>query len=152
MTITDSHPTRFLFAGIVVLAVSWAQYGQANAPPGRYTIANGIVTDTKTLLTWQQTISTNKYDQIGAQSYCSGLNLNGTGWRVPSMKELQTIVDENRIGPATDLTAFPSAPDFYYWTSSPLAGSPSYAWFVDFFGGNPKYAAYTSAFLVRCVR
>jgi hypothetical protein len=55
----------------------------ASAPAGRYTIANGTVTDTKTGLVRQQTISTTKYPWTStsattASAYCAGLRLNGT--------------------------------------------------------------------------
>ncbi len=152
MTTSRRHPTWILFAAVVALGASWAQHGRADAPVGRYTIANGIVTDTKTLLTWQQTISASSYTWSNAQSYCTGLNLNGTGWRVPSMKELQTIVDETKTNPSIDPTAFPSTPVDVFWTSSPLAGSPSNAWYVYFKYGSFNFVVVTDTYRVRCVR
>ncbi len=152
MTTSRRHPTWILFAAVVALGAFWAQHGRADAPVGRYTIANGIVTDTKTLLTWQQTISASSYTWSNAQSYCTGLNLNGTGWRVPSMNELQTIVDETKTNPPIDPTAFPSTPVASFWTSSPLAGSGSFAWLVNFNNGDTVYSGVANAFRIRCVR
>lgn len=152
MTNSRRNSTRILFACVLTLAVSWAQHGRADAPPSRYTIANGIVTDTTTLLTWQQTISASSYNWSDAQSYCVGLNLNGTGWRVPSMKELQTIVDETRTTPAIDPIAFPNTPVEFFWASSPLAGSPSTSWVVNFNNGYSNGGDVTFMFRVRCVR
>jgi hypothetical protein len=69
------------------------------------------------------------------------------------VKELQTIVDESRKSPSIDPTAFPSTPSDYFWSSSPLAGSSSYAWYVDFSYGNTSNGVGVSyATNVRCVR
>jgi hypothetical protein len=88
----------------------------------------------------------------GLRSYCTGLGLNGQTWRVSSIKELQTLVDESKTNPAIDTTAFPSTASNYYWSSSPLAGSSSNAWSVDFYYGNTNRSAVTYTYRVRCVR
>jgi Protein of unknown function (DUF1566) len=132
-----------------------------NVPAGRYTYpAAGTVYDTKTKLTWQQTAPSVMYAWAAAKTYCAGLGatLGGTGWRLPTMKELTTIVDERLpAGPKLDRTAFPGppaiggpTPDF--WSSSPVAGTPSNAWFVDFQDGYADYVGMTNTFYVRCVR
>jgi hypothetical protein len=60
----------------------------ANAPAGRYTIAEGTVYDTKTMLTWQQTIPTRQYYWADAKTYCGSATvssaLGGSGWRLPT--------------------------------------------------------------------
>ena len=60
----------------------------------RYTTAGGTVYDTKTKLTWQQAISSSTYTWADAQTYCAGvsMSLGGTGWRLPTLVELKTIV------------------------------------------------------------
>jgi hypothetical protein len=123
-------------------------------PPGRYTYpAAGTVYDTKTKLTWQQTAPLAMYAWADAKTYCAGVGatLGGTGWRLPTMKELQTIVDE-RLVPPIDPTAFPETPRADFWSSSPVAGSPAKAWFVDFVDGYSSYVGMTNVFYVRCVR
>ncbi len=152
MIISRRHPTWIVFAAALALAAFWADHGRADVPSGRYTIANGTVFDTKTLLTWQQTISASTYTWANAQTYCTNLSLNGMGWRVPSMKELQTIVDEKKQNPAIDPTAFPNTPADVFWTSSPLAGSASDAWYVSFGLGNSYFVDVTNPYRVRCVR
>ena len=43
-----------------------------------------------------------------APAYCAGLTLNGhTGWRVPTLNELASTVNEALVGPAINRTAFP---------------------------------------------
>jgi len=130
-----------VFAAALSISVSWAGHGRADSPPGRYTIANGTVYDTKTLLTWQQINSDKTYTWAEAGQYCATLNLEGTGWRMPSVKELQTIVDDTRyvpppdVAPAVDACAFPYTPLASFWTSSPSAEITDYAWVVYFANG-----------------
>ncbi len=127
------------------------------AAPDRYTYpAAGTVYDTETRLTWQQTMDSSQYyDWAGAQAYCAalGASLGGTGWRVPTMTELQTLVDESRSNPCIDQTAFPGDPAFIVWTLSPaLAANPSQGWVVNFRDGNLDYYDLTYQANVRCVR
>lgn len=138
----------------------------ADAPAGRYTItdggtAKGTVYDKKTKLTWQQAVSTTRYEWAGAQSYCAqaGTILGGSGWRVPTAKELMSIVDLSRTtSPLIDTTAFPSMPTdyyYYYWSSSPDVASSSYAWCGNFHINGGLYRCSRSSidlFYVRCVR
>ena len=54
----------------------------------------------------------NSYNWSGAKAYCGGVVLAGGGWRVPSVKELMTLVDFSVAspGPTIDTTAFPNTP------------------------------------------
>jgi len=146
----NARIVRFLAAVVVVVALTAS--ARANAPAGRYTTASGTVYDTKTKLTWQQAVASVTYTWAGAKAYCAGLNLNGTGWRLPTIKELQTIVDDSQTKPSIDTTAFPSTPADWFWSSSPLAGSSSYAWYVYFYLGYTDYGDVFGAVNVRCVR
>jgi hypothetical protein len=141
-----------LFLAVAGFVAGLTVSAYADAPAGRYTITNGTVYDTKTKLTWQQAVPSTKYAWADAKTYCSGLSLAGTGWRLPTAKELQTIVDESRMSPSIDPTAFPSTPSDYFWSSSPLAGSSSLAWYVYFSYGNPGSGVVSGAYSVRCVR
>ena len=150
-----THPSLRCLAVIAVLGLP--VLASADAPAGRYTIADGgnakgTVYDKKTKLTWQQTVPSTTYDWDGAKAYCAqvGATLAGTGWRLPTLKELMSIVDYSRYDPAIDPTAFPSTPSDYFWSSSPLAGSSSSAWLVRFTVGYPDYVG--NAAYVRCVR
>jgi hypothetical protein len=142
----------FLIAPALALAIAWSALGRADTPPGRFTLQSGTVYDTNTKLTWQQAATPGAATWANAKSYCANLTLNGVGWRMPSMKELQTIVDETRTNPAIDPKAFPDTPAAFFWTSSPLAGDPSLAWLVDFGVGNAGTYLLTGANQMRCVR
>jgi hypothetical protein len=68
------------------------------------------------------------------------------------VKELQTIVDDSQTNPSIDTTAFPSTLADWFWSSSPLAGSSSFAWGVSFNDGLTGYYAMSTKYNVRCVR
>ena len=133
----------------------------AGAPnPESYTDNHdGTVTDNVTGLMWQQAVSTTTYTWAQAVAYCPTLILAGhSDWRLPSRIELVSIVDfgarsgEVNSDAAINATYFPSTPSSLFWSSSPLAGSSSYAWSVYFNYGYASYGGVSSAVLVRCVR
>ena len=156
----NAHRARFL-AVVALATVPFTRSADANAPAGRYVVTsggtdagtgNGTVYDTKTKLTWQQAVAPGTYTWAGAKTYCAGFNLGGTGWRLPTIKELQTIADDSQTNPSIDTTAFPSTPADWFWSSSPLAGSSSYAWSVHFYDGVASNFGVSDTYYVRCVR
>lgn len=128
--------------------------GAADAPAGQYTISSGTVTDNKTGLVWQQVVPASSYAWAGAGTYCASntAGLTGTGWRLPSLNELQSLVDDSRQSPCIDPTAFPSTPVDLFWTSSPDVSSAGYARLVAFGNGATGIELVTAARRVRCVR
>jgi hypothetical protein len=118
----------------------------------RYTVQAATVLDTKTKLVWQRDVSATPLAWSDARTYCTDLALDGGGWRLPSVGELQTVVDETRSGPAVDPKAFPSTPSDYFWTSSPLPRFESFAWTVYFGYGLSTFFDVAQPHLVRCVR
>jgi hypothetical protein len=139
-----------LFAVALVTAVA----GRASAPNGRYVIADGTVHDSRTNLTWQRASSATTYTQPDAVTYCASLGLNGAKWRLPTMKELLTIVDLSvpEPGPTIDSAAFPGTPGVYFWSSTLYAGTPGSAWSVLFEYGFSYGNMMTDTSYVRCVR
>jgi hypothetical protein len=115
---------------------------------------DGTVTDNLTGLMWQQTVPTGKYTWSQAVAFCPTLKLAGhSDWRLPSRIELVSIVDFGVSSGATiNATYFPSTPTSSFWSSSPLAGSSSFAWLVVFVVGYTDYAGVSSNSYVRCVR
>ncbi len=126
----------------------------ADATPGRYVVAAGEVQDTQTGLVWQQAdCGAPGLAWSDAQSYCATLGLNGRSWRVPSIRELPTLLDESKSYPAIDTNAFPSAASEGYWSSSLKAGtSSSMAWYTHFADGSTAHCEVTYEHRVRCVR
>jgi hypothetical protein len=155
--------SRVRFAGAMAIMVfTLTRSADAAAPAGHYVVTagsgtgNGTVYDTKSKLTWQQTVSSTTYAWAAAKTYCAGVgtSLGGTGWRLPTFKELYSILDLSQTtAPYFDPTAFPSVPATFFWSSTPTAGSPSHAWGIDFSLNYPTKGDYvTSTNNVRCVR
>ena len=116
-------------------------------------IDNGdnTITDTKTNLIWTKTTVAKDVDFDDAEQAVATL---GEGWRLPTLDELQTIVDRKRYNPAINTDAFPDTKSDWYWTSDELAADPAYAWFVDFSGGlvGGYHRDYYHGAFVRAVR
>lgn len=143
-------------AMIVTFALGMA--AKASAPAGRYSINGGTVYDTKTLLTWQQTASTTTYTWTNAKNLCASVGsvLGGANWRLPTIKELQTLVDYANSATLIDPTYFGStSPLGGFWSSTQVVGasSPS-AWVVEFERNSGHVASLPQSvtFYVRCVR
>lgn len=136
-----------LWAGLVCISPV-----RADAPLCRYQIDNGVVLDVETGLSWQQSVDGGLYDWSGANAYCLGLQLNGGGWRLPTVYELQTIVDEAVVAPAIDLAAFPATPTAAFWSGTSDANSSDSAWRVHFTSGHVQVTMSNDTLRVRCVR
>jgi hypothetical protein len=119
---------------------------------GRYESKDGAVFDKSTKLTWKVEISSTPVGWAAARDYCHELELGGGGWRLPSVNELQTLIDETANDPAIDLQAFPGTPSDYFWTSSILPHFESFVWTVYFGYGLSTFFDVNQNHLVRCVR
>jgi hypothetical protein len=108
-----------------------------------------IVYDQATGLIWQQPIDAGSYSWGDALNACAKL---GAGWRVPSLTEAQTIVDDGHESPAVDPAAFPGTPSESFWTSSPKADGSGAAWYIDYFYGASDSDVADRLFRVRCVK
>jgi len=61
-------------------------------------------------------------------------------WRLPTVKELTSIVDRGSYGPSINTTYFSNTGSVYgYWSSTTFASSPYLAWGVDFLIGLVGY-------------
>lgn len=60
-----------------------------------------------------------------------------SGWRLPNVKELFSIVDTCALGPSINPEVFPSTPAVRFWTNTPWSTSPGSARVVDFHFGSP---------------
>jgi len=126
---------------------------RAAAPAGRYAVGGGVVYDTKTKLSWQQVVPPGMYAQADAASYCAALELAGTTWRLPTMREILTIVDLTipPPKPAIDPTAFPDTPAGFFWSSTAYSGTPGLGWSAQFQYGYAYGNTVTDTSYVRCV-
>lgn len=92
---------------------------------------NGTVTDRTTGLSWQKQDDGITRNWAAAVAYCEKLSLGGhEDWRLPSKKELMSIIDYGRADPAIDPLYFPKTKMGWYWTATPRAIDPLYAWSI----------------------
>jgi Protein of unknown function (DUF1566)/Putative binding domain, N-terminal/Viral BACON domain len=114
---------------------------------------DGTVTDTSTGLMWQQQAGSSTQTWEQALAYCEGLNLGGhTDWRLPSVKELQSLVDYSQYNPAINTTYFPNAAASWYWSSTTYANYTGSAWVVTFYNGDVVNGGKPGSSYVRAVR
>ena len=75
-----------------------------------------------------------------------------TDWRMPSKRELETLVYAGKLSPTIDTTYFPNTPASFFWSGSSFANGPTRAWAIDFLGGYSSYDTKLDAHLVQLVR
>jgi hypothetical protein len=147
---------------------------------------DGTVTDVNTGLMWEKKsddgglhdrdnvyrwTSELGFEQETVWDWVDDVNAEGgTGfagradWRIPNVKELQSIVDYERVGPAVGAAfndgctpgcsalSCSCTSIFNYWSSSTSAGSDSFAWVVVFDSGVVDVNSKESERFVRAVR
>ena len=121
---------------------------------GPLVINNGATaTDVGTGLTWQRQDDGLVKSWQSAIGDCEGLTLDGFGdWRLPTVNELQSLVDYGTDNPAIDATIFPGMQPDIYWSSTVVANDTSAAWYIWFVNGYVFHYSQTNAFAARCVR
>lgn len=116
--------------------------------------ADGTVTDEATSLMWAQSDDAVELDWEDALAYANSSVLGGyDDWRLPNVKELQSIVDYTKSPSATDEDAVGAAIDDVF-TSTPItneAGDSDYGYYwtstsANFTSGEPYYYAWYVAF------
>ena len=75
-----------------------------------------------------------------------------TDWRLPTIKELQSIVDYGTIMPNIDTDYFPNTVSSHYWSSSTYVNDTGFAWPVYFYYGSVDYNYKARTYYVRAVR
>ena len=116
--------------------------------------ARDVVLDTTTSLLWQDALI-NKDALVTykeAQSYCKFLTIEKyKDFRLPTMSELQTLVDYKNYDPAI-LNGFKYVTSTTYWTSTAFADDENEFWTVDFEKGSRSVKAKYYDRHFRCVQ
>lgn len=111
-------------------------------------IIPGEVYDSKTNLTWQRCSIGRDWNEVestcpdfpdNTMSWPAALaaakieaDATGLPWRLPNIKELNSIVEQRCYSPTIDSDIFPVVAPLRYWSSSPYANDDRYAWTVNF--------------------
>lgn len=120
--------------------------------------ADGTILDNSTGLTWQKGTTTT-YTWANALAYCNNntAGLPGSGWRLPQIKELFSLIDFSVFSnytPCINTTYFPGTSFLMYWsaTTYPVTGSQNLALGLYMGGGYSDLTDKTTSQYVRCVR
>jgi len=92
---------------------------------------NGTTTDQLTGLIWQQ-IPTDSMTWEQALITAENLVSGGSSlWRMPNIKELQSISEVSIYNPSISKTYFSGISTAFYWSSTSLANQSTKAWYLD---------------------
>jgi hypothetical protein len=128
-----------------------------NAPT---TIANhftdngdGTITDNLTQLVWQKIPNGAILTWEQALLYAEGLTIgSNSDWRLPNIKELQSINNELATNPSVFAPYFSSVGVHNYWSSTSLPNQTTKAWYWSNQFGITTYDLKTNSNYVLCVR
>ena len=104
--------------------------------------------DPKTGLKWQITSPEKPMNWQEAMTYAESLR---DDWRLPAIKELETLLDRSKFDPAVRKEVL-FRDSLFYWSSTTYAGKTSNAWGVDFYNGGVDDYGKANNYYVRCVR
>jgi hypothetical protein len=124
---------------------------------GTLTIGTDTVVDSMTGLEWQRTsLDDTARSWQAALRYCETLSHADRGdWRLPSIKELVTLVDETAaIAPIIDAASFGASKASRYWSSTPAMtfSNERVAFTLDAGIGYTPIIKMTETAAARCVR
>ena len=110
-----------------------------------------IWVDPKTGLWWQSR-SPGEMTWDEAKEYAEALRLDGkAGWRLPSLTELESLLDRSRYRPVMR-EGVPFRDEHSYWSSTTFEENTRTAWIVMFDGAYVLSYSKRNRYFVRCVR
>ncbi len=113
---------------------------------------NETVTDNFTNLIWQKTPAADSLSWINALLYADTLSFAGiTEWRLPNIKELQSINNEKLSNPSVDTNYFKVINNKKFWSSTTLPNQIAEAWYLNNRFGITSYDLKTNKDYVICV-
>lgn len=117
-------------------------------PDSAYTadLINGTVKDTRTGLMWKTCTEGQTWNgstcegQATPYTWSAALELPEAAvfagyddWRIPNVKELESLVEDCRKAPSINDTFFPNTPNAHFWSASPRRfDDPIHSWYLGF--------------------
>ena len=111
-----------------------------------------VVTDLVTGLQWQDNDVNVTKSWNEAILYCYDLRLDGDGWRLPTIEELETLVDYGVSEPSLRQPPFRHIMNGGYWSGSGFVRNDDYGWAIFFTNGKSVLWSKSKEYYVRCVR
>lgn len=110
------------------------------------------ISDDVTGLMWQQkTLTAMTWKNAGI--YCDELKLaDYTDWRLPTVKELFTLVDYTKFSPVINTVYFPNTVLSFHWTSMVYINYTNYIWCINFYNGCINTIDKADSYYIRAVR
>lgn len=137
----------------------------ASTPTGRFVNnGNGTVTDTVTRLVWKRCsegLSGNSCETGTAAAFtwpealsaaASSTFASNSDWRLPTVQELDSIIEYKCTMPAINADIFPATRISNYWSVTPFAGYPGGSWNINFNDGSHESCSRNWSLSVRLVR
>ena len=116
-------------------------------------IGNGTIKDNYTGLIWQKYSSSSLMTWEEALAYSKTITLAGkSDWRIPNIKEIQSLNDPALYKPSFNKTYFPNVISGNYWSSTTLIQTTSKAWDINVDYGIVSYSDKTGKEYVILVR
>ncbi|MEN9373690.1 MAG: hypothetical protein RIR79_1242, partial [Pseudomonadota bacterium] len=128
-------------------------------------LGNGTVTHIPTNLMWQRCLIGQTWDgttctgTAGLFTWAQTLQLptsnnfvSYTDWRLPTQKELLSLVDYTVANPAINSTIFPNNGNSIVWSKTAFVGNASFQWLVSFANGDNLLNLPGDAYAARLVR
>lgn len=118
-----------------------------------FIISDSIVTDVLTGLEWQRFGISDFMEWEEALRRAENLVLQGyTDWRLPNIKELESINDEDRLQPSVQEYYFPEVGINKYWSSTSLPNQTNEGWFMHTEFGVISHESKATKNKILCVR
>jgi hypothetical protein len=136
--ITGNAETASTFARCVA--------GEVKASGSQFELREMLAVDRGTGLVWRRDVQTAS-SQLEAEALCNAMD--SSSFRLPTLKELLTIVDETKIDPAIDEETFSVSDALTFWTSTEANDSQR---LVDFARGTTATGSAAETYAVRCVQ
>lgn len=114
---------------------------------------DGTISDPLTGLMWRKAEDGQLRSWQDALAYCESLEFAGySDWKLPNVRELETIVDESRYPVSIDPVFTVNPNTNVYSSSTTWVRAPDRAWYVIFSGGLVSHYPKSFERGVRCVR